>query len=121
LTAGAILGKHMSKLSEFVTAAATQAVAVIGAEAVTIDGFAALQIVPNSIRRERDFAEMGMDYDGRVECTVLTTEFNSAITTGAKSIQGKTATLGAETFRVRGVDEGRFFVTISLATPTKSS
>ena len=111
----------MSKLSDFVTAAAAQSVAVIGTESLTIDGFAALQIVPNSIKRDRDFAEMGMDYDGRVECTVLTSTFNAAITTGAKSIQGKSATLGTETFRVRAVDEGRFFVTVTLATPTKSS
>jgi hypothetical protein len=111
----------MSKLSDFVNAAAPKAVAVIGSEALTIEGFQAIQIVPNSIRRERDFAEMGMDYDGRVECTVLTTDFNSTITAGGKAIQGKTATLGNETFRVRGVDEGRFFVTVTLATPTKSS
>ena len=111
----------MSKLSDFIAAAAPQAVAVIGTEALTIEGFAAIQVVPNSIRRERDFAEMGIDYDGRVECTVLTTDFNAAITTGGKSTQGKTATLGGESFRVRGVDEGRFFVTITLATPTKSS
>ena len=111
----------MRKLSDFVTAAADQATAVIGTEALTIEGFAALQIVPNGIKRDREFADLGMDYDGRVDCTVLTSAFTAAITIGAKAAIGKTATLGGETFRVRAIDEGRFFVTITLATPTKSS
>ena len=111
----------MSKLSDFIAAAAPQATAVIGTEALTIEGFAAMQIVPNSIRRERDFAELGMDYDGRVDCTVLASTFAATITAGAKAIHGKSAVLAGETFRIRAVDEGRFFVTITLATPTKSS
>lgn len=111
----------MSMLSDFVTAAGPQAQTVIGTEALTITGYSALNGIRNSTRRSRDYQELGMDVEGQFEFVVSASDFAALFPSGGKAAMGLTATLGSQTFKVRAVDEGAFFVTLTLAQPSKAS
>lgn len=111
----------MSKLSDFIDAAAPQATAIIGTETLTLSTGATLAGIRNATKRSRDFQDIGIDIDGAFDFVVSASDFHAAFPAGAKAMMGTTATLAGNTYRVRGVEDGAFFVTVSLAQPSKST
>jgi hypothetical protein len=102
----------MSIVSDFVTNAATQSFAMIGAEAVTI-GADSISCILAEVDDSRDFAGTGFEVVKRLTATCKT----SALPT--TEILKKSATARGLTFRVAAVNRGGTFSTITLEEVTR--
>jgi hypothetical protein len=102
----------MSIVSDFVTNAATQSFAMIGAEAVVI-GATTISCILAEVDDSRDYAETGFEVVKRLTATCKT----SALP--ATEIIKKTATARGIAFRVAGVNKGGTFSTITLEEATR--
>ena len=102
----------MSIVSDFVTNAAAQSLAMIGAEAVVI-GATTLSCILAEVDDSRDFAETGFEISKRLTATCL----SSAPPT--TEILKKRATARGLSFRVASVNRGGTFTTITLEEVTR--
>jgi hypothetical protein len=103
----------MSIVRDFATAMHAQAAPMIGQEAVTIDGFTILAVMPQ--------AEVSKDFMGTGRNTIKT--LRATFPTAALptfEILKKQATARGETWRVESVSKGSTFVTITMEQETKA-
>lgn len=103
----------MSIVTAFVTAAHSQAAAMLGQEPVTI-GNDSILCVLNEATDGSDFSEGGYEVTKTLSAVCLT----SALPTAA--ILKKSATARGLTFRVDSVSKGGTFTTISLSQISKA-
>jgi hypothetical protein len=111
----------MSILSDFISAVAPIAQAVIGTETLAINGGAAISGTFNEARNSRDYEEGGFERDGMMDFVVLTAAFTAAYAESATAYLGKKATARGETWRISSISKGASFVTIGLVSTNKSS
>jgi hypothetical protein len=111
----------MSILSDFISAAAPIAQAVIGTETLSINGGAAIAGTFNEARNSRDYEEGGFERDGMMDFVVLTATFTASYAEAATAYLGKKATARGETWRISSISKGASFVTIGLVSTNKSS
>lgn len=108
----------MSQLTDFAAEAFGSARSVIGGESVSIGGGTALSCVLNEATAERDFEMGGFGKSASLEAVASTTAFDAAYTSVVASYVGKTATARGLTWRVRSIQRGQAFTTISLIDPS---
>ena len=111
----------MSILSDFISAVAPIAQAVIGTETLSIAGGTAIAGTYNEARNSRDYEEGGFERDAMLDFVVQTAIFSTAYTAAVTSYLGKAAAGRGDTWRVLSISKGAFFVTVGLVSTNKSA
>lgn len=111
----------MSILSDFISAVAPVAQAVIGTETLAINGGTAIAGTYNEARNSRDYEEGGFERDGMMDFVVLTSVFAAAYPSAATTYLGQKAVGRSETWRISSISKGAAFVAIGLVSTNKSA
>jgi hypothetical protein len=111
----------MSILSDFISAVAPIAQAVIGTETLSIAGGTAIAGTYNEARNSRDYEEGGFERDAMMDFVVETASFSAAYAGAVADYLGKSSTGRGDTWRVSSISKGAFFVTIGLVSTNKSA
>jgi hypothetical protein len=111
----------MSILSDFITAVAPIAQAVIGTETLSIAGGTAISGTYSEARHSRDYEDGGFERDAMLDFVVQTATFSTAYTAAVTSYLGKAAAGRGDTWRVSSISKGAFFVTVGLVSTNKSA
>jgi hypothetical protein len=116
----------MSILSDFISAVAPIARTVIGSETLSIAGGTAIAGTFNEARHSRDYEDGGFEIESSMDFVVESAILIAAYPNAAISYHGKSAIsirniYGSETWRVKTIIPGGFFVTVGLVSTNKSA
>lgn len=110
----------MSLLTDFTSAAFSQASEIIGTETVSISGGTALNCVLNQIQDQRDLVDGGFDMSPTMDAVCDMANFIASYPLIASSYLGKIAVARERNWRVTGIESRNPIVVIHLTDTAKA-
>ena len=111
----------MSILTDFIATVAPIAQEVIGTDTISIGGGTAIAFTPSEERHSKDYETGGFEQESTTDVMILTSVFIAAYPDEITTYEGKSATIGSRSWRVRRLENGASFVSINLTSTNKSA
>ena len=110
----------MSLLTDFTSAALSQAAAIIGTETVSIAGGTALNCVLNQTQDQRDLVDGGFDMSPTIDAVCDMADFITSYPLLASNYLGKIAVARERNWRVTSIETRNPIVVIHLTDTAKA-